>query len=152
MENALEKDVIVKRINGIQQEIAELKKLGECSLEEFKTGPYQSKLAQYHLHRALEGVFNISTHILSRLPGGQTTTYQEIARKMGELGIVDKVFSEQRLVLMAKYRNRLVHFYAEVTQEELYNIIHQNLDDFDIFLSAVKSVLDDPKKIGLVVS
>ncbi len=149
--NALENDVIIKRINGIQQEIVELKKLGAYSLEEFKTGPYQSKLAQYHLHRALEGVFNISTHILSRLPGGQTTTYQEIARKMGELGIVERKFAEERLVLMARYRNRLVHFYAEVTEEELYNIIHKNLDDFDIFLSAIKSVLQSPEKFGLSI-
>lgn len=48
---ALEKDIIVKRIEGIEAELSELK-----------------KLAQFHLHRTLEGVFNISSHILSRIP------------------------------------------------------------------------------------
>jgi uncharacterized protein YutE (UPF0331/DUF86 family) len=28
-----------------------------------------------------------------------------------------------RLVLMARYRNRMVHFYGEVTDEELYRIL-----------------------------
>ena len=39
---------------------------------------------------------------------------------------------------MAKYRNRLVHLYAQVTARETYDIIKNNLGDFEIFLSAIK--------------
>ena len=81
--NAIEKDIILKRINGIQQEIAELQKLSALSFEEFKGGDGY-KLAQYHMHRALEGVFKIGSHFLSRIPGGEVTQYREIAEKLGE--------------------------------------------------------------------
>lgn len=148
MSNIIEKDIIIKRINGIQQEIAELKKLGYLNFEEFSKGD-GFKLAQFHLHRALEGVFNISAHILSRLPGGQATTYKEIAIKLGEAGIIDKEFTQDRLSLMARYRNRLVHFYADISEKEIYDILHNNLDDFDIFLRAIKNVLEYPGKFGL---
>lgn len=148
--NAIEKDIILKRVNGIQQEIAELQKLSALPFEEFKDGDGY-KLAQYHMHRALEGVFNIGSHILSRIPGGEVTQYREIAEKLGEFGIVDKEFAQKKLTLMAKYRNRLVHFYAEITEKELYGIITNDLGDFKVFLSAVKRVLENPEAFNLSV-
>ena len=146
----LEKDVILKRVNGIQAEIKELRGLIKTPFEEFKNG-IGFKLAQYHLHRVLEGVFHISAHILSCIPGAQATEYKELARKLGEYGIIDKNFANTKLVEMAKYRNRLVHFYAEVTAEELYGILQNDLGDFDVFLSAVKKLLESPEKFGLTI-
>ena len=101
VQGVLEKDIILKRVNGIQNELAELRKLGSSTFEEFRAGD-SVKLAQFHLHRSLEGVFNISAHILSRIPGAQATTYQEIALKLGETGILDKDFASKKLTLMAK--------------------------------------------------
>jgi len=146
----IEKDVIVKRTNGIQQELAELKALAKLPFKDFSEG-VGFKLAQYHLHRALEGVFNIGAHVLSRIPGGQATQYSEIALKLGEHGILDAAFAKEKLVLMAKYRNRLVHFYAEVTPEEMYGILKNNLGDFEIFLSSIKKVLENPGQFKLTV-
>lgn len=146
----IEKDVIIKRVNGIQQELIELRTLTELPFKDFSEGT-GFKLAQYHLHRALEGVFNIGTHILSRIPGGQATQYSEIALKLGEHGILDAAFAKEKLVLMAKYRNRLVHFYAEVTPKEMYGILKNNLGDFEVFLSAIKKVLENPEQFKLTV-
>ena len=42
---------------------------------------------------------------------------------------------------MARYRNRIVHFYAEITADEIYGIINNDLKNFDVFLVAVKRVL-----------
>lgn len=146
----LEKDTIVKRINGIQIEIAALTNLSKQSLSEFKNGDGH-KLAEYHIHRALEGVFHIGSHILSRIPGGQAAEYKEIARKLGEFGILDKSYAGGALSKMAGYRNRIVHFYAEIIPEELYEIINNNLGDFDVFLKAAKEVLEHPEKFGLTI-
>lgn len=146
----IEKDTVIKRINGIQAEVSELRKLALSPFDAFQREK-GFELSQYHLHRALEGVFNISAHILSRIPGGQVTRYKEMAQKLGEYGIVDKEFANTRLQEMARYRNRLVHFYAEVTPEEIYNVLQNDLGDFDIFLKAVKAVLEHPEKFNLTV-
>lgn len=146
----LEKDIIIRRIEGIEAEINDLKKLSKKDLSEFQTGDAW-KLAQFHLHRALEGVFNIGTHILSRLPGASASQYKEIAQKLGESKILSADFANNNLVKMAKYRNRLVHFYAQITPAELYQILHDDLGDFEVFLSAVKQVLSDPKRFNLEV-
>lgn len=146
----LEKEIIVKRLEGIEAELSELRQLAGQNLNEFSAGDGW-KLAQFHLHRALEGVFNISSHILSRIPGATASQYREIAIKMGEYKIVPQDFAEAKLVKMAKYRNRLVHFYAVVSSEELYKILQENLGDFDTFLSAVKNLLLNPAEFGLKV-
>lgn len=150
MNTALEKDTILKRTNGIQLELEELQKLGILPFAEFSEGDGY-KLAQYHLHRALEGVFNIAAHILSRIPGAQATTYKDTALKLGEFGIVEKQFAENNLAKMANYRNRLVHFYAEITPQELYDLLHSNLGDFDTFLHSVKELIKNSEKFGLSV-
>jgi len=145
----LEKSIILKRVNGIQAEIAQLEKLARTPIEQFTQESIEFRLAQYHLHRTLEGVFHISAHILSRIPGAQATEYKELARKLGEYGIVDKNFANTKLVEMAKYRNRLVHFYAEVTPQEVHEILEKDLGDFDIFLSSIKNLLASPQKFNL---
>lgn len=146
----LEREIIVRRAEGIQGELVELIKLGQEPLQLFTQG-VGFKLAQYHLHRALEGVFNIASHILSRLPGVAPTTYKEIARNLGSLGIADRDFAEKKLVSMAGYRNRLVHFYAEITPEEMHGILKENLKDIEEFLRSIQNLLQNPEKFGLTI-
>ena len=146
----IEKDTILKRVNGIQVEIAELEKIGQLSCDNFQKEK-GFELGQYHLHRAFEGVFNISSHILSSIPGGQATKYKDIARNLGKFNIIDKEFADTRLTKMADYRVRLVHFYAEVTPDEVYKVIREDLGDFETFLTAVKNVLEHPEKFGLTI-
>lgn len=147
---AVEKDIVIKRLEGIEAELSELAELSRLPIQEFSSGDGY-KLAHYHLHRALEGVFNIGSHILSRLPGGQATQYSEIAQKLGEFGIVGKEFAKEKLISMAKYRNRLVHFYAQITPDELYQILQKDLPDFEVFLSSIKRVLAEPKRYKLKI-
>mgnify|MGYP001570211508 CR=1 FL=1 len=125
-----------------------MEKLAKIPFDEFKNG-VGFKLAQFHLHRALEGIFHIGAHILSRIPGAQVSEYKEIARKLGEYKIVDKNFADKNFQNMAGYRNRIVHFYADITSEEIYKIINENLSDFDVFLIGVKKVLNDPSQYGI---
>ncbi len=148
--DAIERDVVMVRVNGIEGELTELRNLAKEPFETFAAGTGY-KLAQYHLHRALEGVFHISSHILARVPGGQATQYSEMAKKLGEARIVSKEFAEGKLVTMAKYRNRLVHFYAQITPDELFRILHNDLGDFTIFLTGVKKLLEHPEQFGLTV-
>ena len=150
VKQAIKTQSIVPRIDGIQKDIAKLKKLGELSPEEFGIEDNFIK-AQFYLRRALEGVFHIATHILSRIPGERATEYKSIALKMGDAGIVNKSFAENELKSMAGYRNRLTHFYADIMPEEIYRIIREDVDDCNTFLVAIKELLLNPDKYNLVV-
>jgi len=43
-----------------------------------------------------------------------------------------------KLIQMAGYRNRLVHLYNLIEDEELYEIISSGLKDIEAFVSAIK--------------
>lgn len=148
----LERNTIVPRLNGIAVDLGELRKLAELPVEEFARGPGY-KVAYYHIHRALEGVFNIGNHILSRIPGGAgATRYKDIATLLGEHGVVPQEFARGPLQQMAGYRTRLVHFYAEITPKELYAIMRDRLGDIETFLKEIKKVVDHPERFGLTIA
>lgn len=148
--NSIKRQAIIPRIDGIQRDIGKLKQLGDMNFGEFSKEDNFIK-AQFFMRQALEGIFHIGSHILSRIPGGRATEYKEIAQKLGEVGIVEREFAETKLKNMAGYRNRLTHFYASVRPEEIYRIIKEDMSDFDHFLEQIKSLVKDPGKFNLGV-
>ena len=147
----LKRQSLIPRMDGILRDIELLRKLGAYPFEKFAGEDYHFDVAKLHLREALEGVFHIGTHILARLNGGRGTEYKDIARKLGEFGIVEKNFADTALARMAGYRNRLTHFYAEIKPEEMYRILQNDLGDFEVFLHAVKNILEHPEQFGLSV-
>lgn len=147
----IEREAILPRIDGIRKNLMKLEELSLLPFEQFSQGdPYD--LAQHHLRLALEGVFHISTHILSRLPGGRAVEYKEVALKMGELKIVPREFAKRALAPMAGMRNILVHQYSDINPKKLYDIVHNNRDDIEHFLCYIKAVLNKPEKFRLTVA
>lgn len=146
----LEREAIFPRIDGIKKNVKKLQELSKLDFGEFSAGdPYD--LAQHHLRLALEGIFHIANHILSRLPGGRAIEYREIAKKMGEQGIVPKDFALIKLVPMAGLRNILVHHYSDLEPKRLYAILQNHLVDILEFLKHIRVVLDHPKSFNLEI-
>lgn len=146
----LKRQAIVPRIDGIQRDVEKLRQLGALPPAQFAQEDSFVK-AQFYLRRALEGVFHIGSHILSRLPAGRPTEYKEIAIKLGEAGVVDKAFANTELKRIAGYRNRLTHFYADITSAELQAICQNHLGDIEQFLHAIRALLEHPEQYHLTV-
>ena len=147
----LRREALLPRIDGITKNLKRLREFGARPRKEFLENEDLFDLAQHHLRLALEGVFHIASHILSRIPGTRATGYREIALALGVADIVDRTFAEGALVKMAGYRTRLTHFYHEITPEELYAILQDNLGDIETFLGAIKQVLEHAEKYGFAV-
>ena len=125
-----------------------------CTETEFIGSNEKFAVAEHHLRRALEAVFDIGGHIISRFaygPGKRPKTLREIAGALGEKGIVEPSFADGALSKMAGYRNRLVHFYAEVTPSEMYAIISKNLGDLETLATAAVAAIDHPERFDLTV-
>jgi uncharacterized protein YutE (UPF0331/DUF86 family) len=145
--NILQKESIEPRLDGIEKELTILREFARLTYARFDSDVITDR-TQLHLRFALEGVFHIGSHILSRTAGGRFTEYKEIARKLGDIGLFEKKFAQNTLVKMAGYRNRLTHFYAEITPKELHTIIKEHLDDIARFVRGIKLLLKNPKKFG----
>ena len=149
----LNRKVLVNRLAEIERDLAELEKFRMVPLKEFREGVHYAA-AEHYLRRALEAVFDAGNHILSRLPlapSQRPESYKAIAAALGRHQVVSKDYAEGPLSEMAGYRNRLVHFYDEVTQEELYEIIQNQLGDLETFARTIRELIERPEKIGLTI-
>ena len=151
MKLPIEREAILPRIDGIQKNCAKLATLAKLPFKKFSEGDSYD-LAQHHLRLALEGVFHISSHILSRLPGGRASEYKEVARKMGEMKIIPQNFAEKVLVPMAGMRNILVHHYSDIDPKRLYKIIRNHRKDIVQFLKYTKSFLENLDAFDLTIN
>ena len=146
----LNRGVLLSRLEEIRRDVEELKFFQQISLEEFNKG-HNFAIAEHYLRRSLEATFDIGSHILSRIPGARPTTYKGVAALLGKYKIIPKDFAEEKLVKMAGYRNRLIHFYYEIKERELYQIIQNNMKDIEKFCCYIKKVIESPKKFGFEI-
>jgi len=145
----LNREILRSRLSYIEDSVKSLERFKGKSFKEFHADPDNFRIAYYDLHRALEAAMDIGSHILSRIPGARATSYKEIALLLGKNKIIPLRFAENELLQMAGYRNRMVHFYSEITEKELYKIVQGNLKDFEKFCGYINKLIVNPKKYGL---
>jgi uncharacterized protein YutE (UPF0331/DUF86 family) len=136
----IKKKIILERIDIIQKSLDQLNKLKSLTLGRFML-PENFAIAEHYLRYALEATFDICAHVLSRIPGAQVEEYKKMAIEMGRQNLIPMKFAQNQLYKMAGYRNRLTHFYFEITPKEMYQILKENLGDFEIFLKYIKKLL-----------
>jgi uncharacterized protein YutE (UPF0331/DUF86 family) len=88
------------------------------------------------LQLSIESCLNIGNRLISleqfNKPTTTPETYADIFVQLKNIGVIDSPFCD-RLVKMAKFRNRLVHLYWEIDKKNIYEIIRDNLEDFKLF-------------------
>lgn len=136
----IDKEIILERIDIIQNSLKKLDSLKSLSPGRFMLDE-NFAITEHYLRYALEATFDICAHILSKIPGAKVGEYKEMALEMGKQKIIPMDFAENQLYKMAGYRNRLTHFYFEITPKEMYQIIQKNLGDFETFMKYIKKLL-----------
>jgi uncharacterized protein YutE (UPF0331/DUF86 family) len=145
----LSRRVVVDRLAWIDRMISEIRALPLTTLSEFLSDSRNIWAAESCLRRALEAMFDLGRHILAKGYSLGVTEYKEIATNL----FAKNILSQAEADLMRKlagYRNRLVHFYHDVSAEELYEICANYLQDIETvvnvlrdWLKANQDLLDD---------
>ncbi len=129
--------IVADRIAWVRNMLAGIRSLPRDSLADFTADPRTPAAAESYLRRGLEALLDLGRHILAKGLGQAATEYRDVARGLEEAGILHPPESTL-LFRMAGYRNRLVHFYHEVSVEELYQICTQGLADVERVLAALE--------------
>jgi uncharacterized protein YutE (UPF0331/DUF86 family) len=145
----LNREVLQMRISYIEDSLRSLERFKGITYNEFHSNSDNFRIAFYDLHRALEAIMDIGTHILSRIPGARPTAYKDIPQLLEKNKIIPADYAMNSLNRMAGYRNRMVHFYGEITEREIYDIIQEELADFDTFLTHINELLVNPANFNL---
>jgi len=94
----------------------------------FTQDPRNVAAAESYVRRALEALLDLGRHILAKGFGMVVSEYKEIPRGLQQVGLFT---ADEALLMrdMAGYRNRLVHFYIEVSTSELYQLCAEQTAD-----------------------
>jgi len=141
----MSKKVVSERTSLIREMLSDVKELPLSSLEEFLGDKRNVASAESYLRRALEGLLDLGRHILAKAFGHPVTEYKEIARGLLEKEVLRKKEADL-LTKMAGYRNRMTHFYHEITSEELYEICRGHLDEIELVLNRLIEWLRENKE------
>lgn len=134
----LDEERITNRIAVITDNLRELKEIRDTSLEDFLSDKQKIAAAKYFLQTSIEAIVDIGNHIIARLRFGvPENNFQTF-----ELLVQNKVLDRDKLSTyrqMVKFRNLVVHLYHTVDDERVYQILQENLDDFEDFISKIVS-------------
>jgi len=143
----IRQSVISERVSWIRDMLDSIRKLPLDSLESFLSDSRNPASAESYLRRALEALMDTGRHILAKCFGIDAVDYKSIAVKLKEINVIDSE-SAELMRLLAGYRNRMVHFYSEISREELFEICSDKIDDVNNVLnSIIKWIEANPDRI-----
>lgn len=137
----IDKKRVLDKIRIIQDCLYKLRALSQLSIDDFTSDFKNFDSAKYNLQIAIEAMINIGNHIISRKGLGAPKTYRDTFEILHKGNILSKE-NAATYKLMARFRNRIVHFYDEVDDREVYNILQNNLSDFSSFIEHINKLLN----------
>lgn len=132
----LREKVITERVGWIARMLADIRALPLDDAKAFADDRRTLAAGESCLRRALEALLDLSRHLLSKGLGIGVAEYREIPQRLAEAGVLSPAEAEL-LGQMARYRNRMVHFYHEVSAQELYELLTARLGDIETLTASL---------------
>ncbi len=127
---------IKQKIEFMQNNLDKLNKLQILPKNEFIEDFRNVDSAKYLLQVTIEAMMDISSHIIARMRLGKPQTNKEIFEILAKENIIEVKYIDTYFA-MAKFRNRIVHMYYDVSDEMIYEINQNNLVDFEAFIKNI---------------
>ena len=118
-------DKLRDKIQRIKENLVQLEIIRKESFTQFCESPLYPHAATRMLQISIETMIDIGNHIVANNHLGTPKTYRETF----ELLVENQILPKKDLALfitMVKFRNRAVHLYDKISNEEIYNIIQNH--------------------------
>lgn len=135
--NKISKRIVADRLDWIERMVQEIHALPLEDYASFTVDRRNVWAAESCLRRALEALMDLGRHISAKSFGKGVSEYKEIATVLNTEGVFDEE-SHRRFRTLAGYRNRMVHFYHEISDHELFEICAAQLSDITEMATLIK--------------
>ncbi len=120
----------------LDERVTELREIAAKPRAAFLADPIARSAAERLLQNSIQSCLDVGNHLISEMQLRRPATYGDVFIILGEAGILPEDFAGE-LARMARFRNRLVHLYDEISPDELYDILQERLGDFGRFAASV---------------
>jgi uncharacterized protein YutE (UPF0331/DUF86 family) len=133
-------EVVRDRESRIRRYVGDLRDMGAISEAAFLANRERQYAVLHALQLAIEASVEIATHICAADALGMPSSYAEAFDLIEKAGVVERALADD-LRAMARFRNRIVHFYGEMDLQRVFNLLQGHLGDFDRYLVAIERYL-----------
>jgi len=126
----LREKVIIERADWVGKMLSGLRSLPLESYGAFAENPINIAAAESYLRRALEALLDLGRHTLAKGFGKAVAEYKLIATDLEKEAVLTAE-AAKTLRILAGYRNRMVHFYNEISSKEIYEICVNEIGDVE---------------------
>ena len=123
---------ISRKFIQLEEYLALLKEIGKRPSDAFIKDKILIGSAKYYLQVSIECCLDVANHVIAAEKFRAPKDYADAFAVLEEAGFIGKELS-QHLKQMAKFRNRLVHLYAEIDNRNVYAFINEDLSDIKTF-------------------
>ena len=104
--------------------------------EEYLADPRSIHASKYLLLTAIEDVLAVANHVIASEGYRAPADYADAFRSLVESGVLEPALGD-RLEAMSRFRNLLVHVYAEVDDRRVHGYLRGDLGDLEEFARAI---------------
>ena len=137
MEDLVKVDIkLQKQIELIDKYLTYLEMERSISKEEFGQDKKLQAAVERWLQTVIESCINIGSILISmkRLHRGEN--FADIFIELNKADIIPDELTK-RLIVITKFRNKLVHVYWDIEPEVVYDILENNLNDIKDFVEII---------------
>jgi len=138
----LEKGLITTKLGKMREYQGFLKELQKISMKDFTSDFKTRGAVERYLQVSVECIVDIGNEIISSLQLRRPERYRDIPYILAEAKIIPKAFAE-RVASMIGFRNLLVHDYASININLVYEFLQTKLPDFEAFSKYIAKWLEN---------
>jgi uncharacterized protein YutE (UPF0331/DUF86 family) len=133
---ALNQETIRQRLHLLEGYVRQLHSYRQRTLSEVRGDMSLTWAIEHGLQLSIQCVIDVCHYLVAVLALGTPATSQEAIELLRDAGIFPATFAHT-LGQMVRFRNILVHVYAQVDVGRVYENLHNHLDDFGQFAQHV---------------
>jgi uncharacterized protein YutE (UPF0331/DUF86 family) len=131
---------IEAKLQRLEDNLDKLNELKKLSLEEFKDDFRNTEAAKYLLQTSVEAMIDIANQLIARRKLKKPDRSAEAFEILADNDLLSAA-NKDKYIVMTKFRNRVVHLYTKVDEDEIYKILRNNLKDYRQFINEIAQII-----------
>ncbi|WP_291320099.1 DUF86 domain-containing protein [Desulfonatronospira sp.] len=131
-------DIVLRLLASIEGFVSDLRQAEDITYQRFMHNIRDQRFVERTLQIAVEACMDVAHHIISDEKWREPDSYADAFSVLAENGVITMEQAE-RYALMARFRNRIVHYYEKVEPEQVFAIFKKHLGDFDDFAASIRN-------------
>lgn len=135
----VDQEIVKNKLSHLEEYIHDLDEYNDLKLKDLKNDKILFRYLERTLHLAVEAILDIGSHIISDERLGNPRFNTDIVKILAENNIIKE--NVDAYIKMAKFRNIIVHDYAEIDAEILLKIVKEDIEDLKAIFNWYKEYI-----------